>query len=108
MQGMPQIYVQPFPGPGSRLQLSSESAVMPLWSRTRPELYFSSAAGDTQQMWVVRYEAEGDRFNAERPQLLFSERFVVAPAIRPSDSSTESRLIFVFNAFDEARRLAGR
>jgi Tol biopolymer transport system component len=130
MQGMPQIYVQPFPGPGSRLQVSSESAVVPLWSRTRPELYFSSAADEIQQMWVVRYKTEGDRFNADRPQLLFTERFsanapvnafgpgfdlhpdgerfAVAPAIRPADSSTESRLVFVFNAFDEARRLAGR
>jgi hypothetical protein len=72
---------------------------------------------------------EGDRFNAERPQLLSTERFsanapisafgpgfdlhpdgerfAVAAAIRPADSSTQSRLVFVFNAFDEARRLGG-
>jgi hypothetical protein len=76
-------------------------------------------------MMMVRYRVDGGTFRAERPQPLFTERFapnapinsfgpgfdlhpdgerfVVAPAV--GDGDTESRVVFVFNVFDEARRL---
>jgi serine/threonine-protein kinase len=126
VQKTPQVYVQPFPGPGNRLQVSSDGGVVPLWSRTRPELYYATVGGGSQMM-VVRYRVDNGRFTAERPQLLFTERFaanapvnsygpgfdlhpdgerfVVAPATGGGDSAGESRVVFVFNAFDEARRL---
>jgi serine/threonine-protein kinase len=127
VQKTPQVYVQPFPGPGNRLQVSSDGGVVPLWSRTRPELYYATVGGTSQQMMVVRYKVDGGRFTAERPQLLFNERFsanapvnsfgpgfdlhpdgerfVVAPAGGDADSAGDTRVVFIFNAFDEARRL---
>jgi serine/threonine-protein kinase len=123
---VPQVYVQPFPGPGSRLLISSDGGSVPMWSRTRPELYYSTSGGQDQQMMVVRYTVDAGVFTAERPQPLgkarFSantpliaygpgidlhpdgERFVVAPA-NPAVDNAESRVVFIFNAFEEVRRL---
>lgn len=122
----PQVYVQPFPGPGSRWQVSSDSGNVPIWSRTRRELYYTTVGAQTPQMMVVRYTLDGDVFNAGTPEPLsagqfsangpvFSygpgfdlhpdgERFVVAPAATPTDAG-DARVVFMFNAFDEIRRL---
>lgn len=40
-----EIYVRPFPGAGSRTQVSSEGGSEPLWSRSGQQLYFRSPAG---------------------------------------------------------------
>jgi eukaryotic-like serine/threonine-protein kinase len=36
----PEIYVQPFPGPGERIQISTEGGANPQWSRDGRELYY--------------------------------------------------------------------
>jgi len=40
--GQLEVYVQPFPGPGRRLRVSSAGGQMPVWSRSGRELYFWS------------------------------------------------------------------
>ena len=39
------VYIQRFPGPGERIQVSTEAGLEPVWSRDGRELYFES--GDT-------------------------------------------------------------
>jgi hypothetical protein len=36
----PQVYVQAFPGPGPKIQVSSDGGTDPVWKRTGGELYF--------------------------------------------------------------------
>src|SRR6185295_17185375 len=38
--GRYEMYVEPFPGPGGRWQISSGGANTIMWSRTRPELLY--------------------------------------------------------------------
>ena len=38
-----QVYVQPFPGPGARVVVSSAGGATPAFSRARPELVFTAA-----------------------------------------------------------------
>ncbi|MGQ0642336.1 MAG: protein kinase domain-containing protein [Gemmatimonadaceae bacterium] len=38
--GRPEVYVQPFPGPGGRYQVSSGGGVEPVWSPTSNELFY--------------------------------------------------------------------
>jgi Tol biopolymer transport system component len=38
--GRPQVYVQAFPGPGSRRQVSADGGRLPVWSRDGREIYF--------------------------------------------------------------------
>ena len=40
-----EIYVRPFPGAGSRTQVSSDGGSEPLWSRSGRELYYRTSAG---------------------------------------------------------------
>ncbi len=38
--GRDQVYVQPFPGPGPRMQVSTEGGTVPRWARNGSELFF--------------------------------------------------------------------
>jgi len=38
--GRDQVYVQPFPGPGPRIQVSAEGGNVPRWARNGSELFF--------------------------------------------------------------------
>lgn len=42
--GMPEVYVQPFPGPGGRYQVSSGGGVEPLWSADGSEVFYRGGA----------------------------------------------------------------
>lgn len=48
---------------------------MPTWSRTHPELFYSTTDQQPQIM-VAPYIVEGDSFRAERPRLLNERRLV--------------------------------
>jgi serine/threonine-protein kinase len=125
--GQSQIYVQSFPDGAGRWQVSSAGGNVPVWSRTRSELFYTTASGEDQMM-VVPYTVDGDTFRpgrAERwSEAPFSgatpytsygpgvdlhpdgERFVVAPARSGERQVQQRQLVFVFNFFDELRRLA--
>ena len=40
--GQKEVYVQPFPGPGARVRISTAGGRMPVWSRGGSELYFAT------------------------------------------------------------------
>jgi serine/threonine-protein kinase len=120
------VYVRPFPGPGGRWQISTEGGSLPMWSRTRHELFY--AAPDNRLM-VVPYVVDGAAFKNERPRVWSErpflnrpgtgagisgisfalhpdgDRFALAPASEIAGATTD-RLVFIFNFFDELRRLA--
>lgn len=121
--GRYEVYVRPFPGPGSRWQASvdgSSGTFAANWSRTRPELLFETPDG---QIMVTRYRIEGDAFRADRPSLWpgsahllrsrwgsfalhpDSERVALAP-VGNRPALPGDRVVFLLNFFDELRRLA--
>jgi hypothetical protein len=61
------LFVQPFPGPGLRRQISGISAE-PVWRKDGKEILYRAAGG----IWSVRVEAEGEGLNFAAPQKLFS------------------------------------
>jgi len=68
--GKEEVYVQPYPAPGPRHQVSTEGGREPMWSRDGRELFYRS--GD--RMIAVRVETE-PRFSAGLPRVLFEARF---------------------------------
>jgi eukaryotic-like serine/threonine-protein kinase len=38
--GQPQVYVQAFPGPGAKIQVSADGGTDPVWRRTGEELFY--------------------------------------------------------------------
>ena len=116
--GTAQVYVRPFPGPGGKWQVSSTSGADPTWSRTRPELFYRSLAGGVM---VVSYKVEGDSFLADQARQ-WSDFFLTSrPRQRPFDlhpdgeriaasrrstPHAQDKVVFVFNFFDDLRRIA--
>jgi eukaryotic-like serine/threonine-protein kinase len=64
--GRPEVYVQQYPGPGARRQVSTEGGLAPIWSRVGGELFFR--VGD--QIIGVRIAVE-PTFMVGRPRVLF-------------------------------------
>jgi Tol biopolymer transport system component len=114
--GQPEVYVQPYPGPGRRLRISVDGGRMPRWRGDGRELFFISG---TQMMAVPVGDAA--IFEAGTPRVLFSDdnltpfeawgydvtedgqSFLMTYAA-PEAPSTE--FIVVQNWFSELERLA--
>jgi hypothetical protein len=93
--------------------------VAPLWSKTKQELFYALG----QQIMVADYRVVGDAFQRDtprswsRPRFLLrgartsydlhpdGNRFALAVAPEVSESAKRDELVFVFNFFDELRRL---
>ncbi len=66
----PQVYVQAFPGPGAKIQVSSDGGTDPVWKRTGEELYFRN--GD--KMMAVNVST-APTFRAGRPRVLWEGHY---------------------------------
>jgi serine/threonine-protein kinase len=120
--GSMQVFVRPFSGPGGKRAISTTGiGIYPSWSRTRPELIYQDAS--TSKIMVAPYTIEGDAFQPGKLQVWAPANFMpqginkvydlhpdglrVAIA-KPPDSGVDKRdkVVFVFNFFDELRRVA--
>jgi len=68
--GRAEVYVQPYPGPGAKRQISTEGGNEPVWARDGEELFYRN--GD--QMMAVEVTTE-PTFSASTPRLLFEGNF---------------------------------
>jgi Tol biopolymer transport system component len=69
-----EIYVQPYPGPGGKWQISTEGGIDPVWNPNGRELFYSS--GD--KMMAVDIAAQPG-FAAGKPRMLFEGKYERAP-----------------------------
>ena len=122
-----EIYVQPFPGPGQRVQVTNGGGNVVVWSPKQSELYFAS--GSQGRLMAAAFTTKEGVFIPEKPrpwsEATFAptapyavygpsfdihpagDRFVVAPpspAVDPSGRSEQVQLFF--NLFEELRRVA--
>ena len=68
--GKPQVYVQAFPGPGAKIQVSNDGGTDPVWKRDGGELLYRN---DDSMMAVPVSTASG--FRAGRPQELWKGHY---------------------------------
>jgi Tol biopolymer transport system component len=68
--GRNEIYVQSYPGPGPRVQISTDGGTDAVWRRTGGELFYRS--GD--KMMVVSLSTSG-AFSASKPRVLWHGRY---------------------------------
>jgi serine/threonine-protein kinase len=73
--GKPEVYVQPFPGPGPKIQISSEGGMDPVWRRDGKEVFYRN--GDKMMSVSV---ATGPPFRAGRPRMLWEEEYMFSPS----------------------------
>jgi hypothetical protein len=125
-----ELYVRPFPGPDGKWQIptaggSEAGPARPghatTWSPTRNELFYTTA---DNRIMVVPYTADGDVFRAAKPRRWSETRFMPRPrqnhiALHPDGdrfavatvseaqaNAKQDKLVFIFNFFDELRRIA--
>ncbi len=121
--GKGEIYVQPFPGPGGKWQVSSGGGNYPIWARSGRELFYAN--GDKLMTAAV---AASPTFSSGTPQVLFEKAtllmfmtlgvgpyfakpYDVAPdgkafLIVKQSVSSPTQINVVLNWFEELKRLA--
>jgi len=72
--GGPNIYVQPYPGPGGKYQISTDAGTEPLWNRNGRELLFRSG----MKMMAVDVTTQ-PTFSAGKPRVLFEAQYLTSP-----------------------------
>jgi serine/threonine-protein kinase len=70
-----EVYVQAFPNPGAKYQISRDGGTEPLWAKSGLKLFYRN--GD--KMMSVAIDAKGDDIEARVPTLLFEGRFAASP-----------------------------
>jgi len=116
--GRSEVYVRPMPGPGRRLQVSTDGGLEPVWSPNRGELFFRGS-GKVILARIANLETSA----TVTRQNLFDDVYVSAPVhatycvspdglrfvfVKPSGGETKT--VVVLNWLDEVRRklAAGR
>jgi Tol biopolymer transport system component len=116
--GRPEIYVQPYPGPGGKWQISSGGGTEPLWNRNGRELFYRSSTG----MLAVQIDTRSG-FSPGKPAVLFEGEYAssefpatgIAYDVSPdgqrflmvkelSQSPTATQINVVVNWFEELKR----
>ena len=68
-----ELYVQPYPGPGKRVTVTSDGAAEPAWSRNGSnELFYRNG----QRMMSVHFKVSGPDFTPDKPVVLFEQAFL--------------------------------
>jgi serine/threonine-protein kinase len=81
-----EVYVQPFPGPGGKWQISSDGGQEAAWNPRGGELFYRSGA----KMMAVQAAIE-PTFRAGTPQLLFEEQYVSRGGTRSYDVARDGQ-----------------
>ena len=117
--GRPEVYVQPFPGPGPKTPVSANSGLQPMWSRKGDELFYRE--GD----WLMAVPVRPEPFQVGIPRRLFEfsgatynldnnfADYDVAPdgrflAIRSEGGGRSQDIQIVLNWSEQLRRALGR
>jgi Tol biopolymer transport system component len=69
-----EVYVQSFPNPGRKYQVSVNGGDVPVWSRDGKELYFIAP---DRQMMVVPIRNKGGDLETSTPKALFDSKITI-------------------------------
>ena len=73
-----EIYVQPFPGPGRKFQISTNGGAQPRWNKDSNEIFYVSL--DSKMMAApVKLSADGQSLETGTPAVLFPVRIAGGP-----------------------------
>ncbi len=72
VSGLPQVFVAPYPGPGGRVQVSTDGGIEPRWSKNGRELFYLHG-GDG--LFAIPYSVDKNVFQPGKPELLFGRIF---------------------------------
>jgi eukaryotic-like serine/threonine-protein kinase len=97
--GRNEIYVQPYPGPGGKWQISTDGGKEPVWNPNGRELFYRS--GD--KMMAVEIATQPG-FAAGNPRMLFEGQYVLFPAAGPNyDVTPDGQRFLMLKPVEQAQ-----
>jgi serine/threonine-protein kinase len=104
LSGNPEVYVQPYPGPGPRVQVSNGGGSGPAWTADGRELFYvtQGGSGSGLQMMAVKVTTTSSGFSASVPQKLFEGRFGGTSPARGWDVTGDGRRFLMIRGVDPA------
>jgi serine/threonine protein kinase/Tol biopolymer transport system component len=97
--GRYEIYVQPYPGPGGKWQISTEGGTEPAWNPNGRELFYRS--GD--KMMAVDIATQPG-FAAGKPRMLFERQYVRTPGTNSNyDVFPDGQRFLMLKAVEQAQ-----
>jgi len=115
--GRYEVYVQPYPGPGGKWQISTEGGTEPVWNPNGRELFYRSgdklmaadianqagfAAGRPRKLFEGRYGDSPNPVTANYDVSLDGQRFLMTKESEQSSSVTQINV--VLNWFEELKQ----
>ena len=113
--GRYEIYVQPYPGPGGKSQVSTDGGTEPVWNRNGRELFCCNG----NKLVAVETTTQPS-FSAGKPKVLFESPYEPVPArlpnfdvspdgqrflmLKPEEEATATQIVVVLNRFEELKR----
>jgi len=114
--GRSEVYLRPFPGPGAKVQVSTEGGDEPVWAKSGRELFYRN-----RNQVVAANISTGQKLAIGEPEVLFERSFDRSPIpgltnydvskdgrflmIEPSEHASIKELNVVLDWFDELERL---
>jgi serine/threonine protein kinase/Tol biopolymer transport system component len=97
--GRYEIYVQPYPGPGGKLQISTEGGTEPVWNRSGRELFYRNGG----KMMAVDIATQPN-FAAGKPRMLFEGKYQPSPGTAPNyDVSPDGQRFLMLKPVEQAQ-----
>ena len=87
--GRSEVYVQRYPGPGTKVLISTDGGAAPAWSRSAKELFYRRVPPGWgpfgTSMMAVQIEANGSDLTVGNPTLVFEDSYVPSAPTRSYD-----------------------
>jgi len=96
--GRNEVYVQPYPGPGGKWQVSTEGGTEPVWARNG-ELFYRN--GD--KMMAVATNTKGN-FSADTPKLLFEGHYATYNTMPAYDVTPDGQRFLLAKTAEQGPR----
>jgi serine/threonine-protein kinase len=98
--GHVEVYVQPYPGPGPRVLVSTDGGSEPAWRSDGTELFYAVITGNLVRMMVVPVKATVAEFSAGTPRKLFEGRYVTSSPVRGYDVTADGQRFLMVRPLD--------
>jgi Tol biopolymer transport system component/predicted Ser/Thr protein kinase len=99
--GRSEVYVQPYPGPGGKWQISTEGGKEPLWNRNGRELFYRSG----NKMMAVEITTQPS-FSAGTPKTLFEGQYQSVNQSSPNyDVSVDGQRFLMLKPIEQAAQI---
>ncbi len=104
--GRREVYVQPYPGPGKEVLISTRGGRAPTWAGNSRELFYQVKDGEKRKMMAVEIKVSGSELIPGNPVFLFQGDYSTAGPIRSYDVKPDGQrfLMTRFGATNAAIR----